>query len=141
MDRCWYCGEPKNIDDKCHCDRQSEKIIKLESRVRELEAERTLFQEYVAKDPKVMEDSEREMDLTERIYELEDERDRLNVEVERQKRLDLSGECDRLRARHAALVEAVEFALPWLNEVVPLCGGAKGHEVEDKLKAALAEVK
>jgi hypothetical protein len=40
-----------------------------------------------------------------RLWELEAERDRLKAEIERQKMLDLSGECDRLRARHAALVE------------------------------------
>ena len=81
-------------------------LMELESRVRELEAERTLFQEYVAKNPKVMEDAEREMELTERIAELEAERDRLKAD---NPRMDLLIEMDRqnneLRARHAALVE------------------------------------
>jgi hypothetical protein len=49
-------------------------------------------------------------ELKSRVRELEAERDRLKAEVNRQKRLDLSGECDRLRARHAALVEAFEQA-------------------------------
>ena len=44
--------------------------------------------------------------LETRVRELEAEMDRLKTEVDRQKMLDLSGECDRLRARHAALVEA-----------------------------------
>jgi hypothetical protein len=74
-----------------------------------------------------------------RLWELEAERDRLKAEIERQKMLDLSGECDRLRSRHAALVEAAEVSLYSMEN---FCGYREDHAgAIDNIKAALAEVK
>jgi len=143
LEKCWSCGEGIDKDDNCFCDRQSLKIrdlserIKvsdehfkesvemymetingLESRIRELEADEEF---HICKNN----------EYVEQIKNLEAERDRLKAEIERQKRLDLSGECDRLRSRHAALVEAA-------REVLPVTEDSWQRR---KLKAALGEVK
>jgi hypothetical protein len=87
-------------------------------------------------------------ELADRVLELEAERDRLKAEIERQKRLDLSGECDRLRARHAALVKLVtKIAQPISCGCNPCTGDCVSQnalqiyldEIKAECKDALAE--
>jgi chromosome segregation ATPase len=118
-------------------------IEELESRVRELEAQ---YADSCSESDSMLSD----------IRELEAERDRLKAEIERQKRLDLSGECDRLRSRHAALVEAAKDYEYLLSDILTSrkvsIGSIQSHfsvhlgveeitKFHSKLKAALAEVK
>ena len=70
-----YISDDGSIQQDILCAKVPDLVTRMNERVWELESERTLFQEYVAKNPKVMEDAEREMELTERICELEAERD------------------------------------------------------------------
>jgi len=156
-----YISDDGSIQQDILCAKVPDLVARMNERVWELESERTLFQEYVAKNPKVMEDAEREMELTERICELGAERDRLSkalitVQDERaasfamlQKAvgepygltpyqpevdLEIAANIQRLRARHAALVEKANHAYSEWD------GGALRDASMEKLKAALAEV-
>jgi hypothetical protein len=56
------------------------------------------------------------------------------------KEMRLESQLTAATERERVLVEALEFALPWLEDVVPKCGGAKGHEVQDKIITTLKKI-
>lgn len=77
-----YTSDDGSIQQDILCAKVPDLVARMNERLLELESERTLFHEYVAKNPKVMEDAEREMELTESICELEAELKTANIKIE-----------------------------------------------------------
>ena len=160
-----YISDDGSIQQDILCAKVPDLVARMNERVWELESERTLFQEYVAKNPKVMEDAEREMELTERICELEAERDRLSTDLSEslQKQIQMALDALLMKNRHAALVEAAELLSSMVgammvrmtycreilmatkmpsNKVLSMLDITTDKEIYDEIttKAALAEV-